>query len=185
MIEKQAIYYELLVLRCSRGQKNALEELVRSWELPLFYYIRRIIEDEQEAWAVLQETWVKVLQGIRRLREPRKLPAWLYSVARKTAFSHLRAKCSEKAMIESAEGTSNIEGFNTNYTFDNAERVHYGLSRISLHHREVLTLFFLQDLSVEELAEVLNIPVGTVKSRLYYAKQALKDVLETEAGLNE
>lgn len=48
-------------MRCCRGQKNALEELVRSWELPLFYYIRRLIEDEQEAWAVLQETWVGYL----------------------------------------------------------------------------------------------------------------------------
>lgn len=133
---------------------------------------------------VLQESWIKVLQGIRRLREPRKLPAWLYSIARKTALSHLRAKCSEKTMIESAEGTSNNEGCNSNCTFDNAEQVHYGLGRISLHHREVLTLFFLQDLSVEELAEVLNIPVGTVKSRLYYARQALKDVLEMEAGSN-
>lgn len=48
-------------MRCCRGQKNALEELVRSWELPLFYYVRRLIENEQEAWAVLQETWVGYL----------------------------------------------------------------------------------------------------------------------------
>jgi len=76
LTEKQAIYYELLVLQCRRDQKDALEELVGSWERRLFYYIRRLVEDEQDAWQVLQETWVRVLQGIRKLREPRKLPAW-------------------------------------------------------------------------------------------------------------
>ena len=82
MADKQAIYYELLVLRCCRGQKEALEELVTSWERRLFYYIHRLVDDEQDAWIILQETWVKVLQNIKKLREPRKLPVWLYSIAR-------------------------------------------------------------------------------------------------------
>ena len=64
MTEKQAIYYELLVLRCQRGQRDALEELVRNWEKRLFYYVRRLVGDEQTAWQVLQETWVKVLVGV-------------------------------------------------------------------------------------------------------------------------
>ena len=58
MTEKQAIYYKLLVLRCRRGHKDALEELVTSWEKPLFYYIHRLIEDEQDAWGILQETLI-------------------------------------------------------------------------------------------------------------------------------
>jgi RNA polymerase sigma-70 factor (ECF subfamily) len=185
LTEKQAIYYELLVLRCQQGQKDALEELVRSWEQRLFYYVRRLVEDEQDAWQILQETWVKVLQGIKKLREPRKLPVWLYSIARKTALSHLRTRYSEQAMLESSEEISNIEDCNSNFTFDNAEQVHYGLGQISLHHRDVLTLFFLRYLSVEEIAQVLHVPVGTIKSRLHYAKRALKDVLEKEAGSYE
>jgi len=80
LTEKQAIYCELLVLRCRLGRKDALEELVRTWEKPLFYYIHRLIDDEQEAWQILQETWVKALRGIKRLREPRKLPGWLYRI---------------------------------------------------------------------------------------------------------
>jgi len=89
--EKEGIYCELLVLRCREGQSAALEELVRTWERPLFYYIRRLIDNEDEAWQVLQQTWVSVLQGLDRLREPHKLPAWLYGIARMTALTHLRA----------------------------------------------------------------------------------------------
>jgi RNA polymerase sigma-70 factor (ECF subfamily) len=179
--DKKAIYYELLILRCSRGQKDALEELVSNWEKRLFYYIHRLIEDEQEAWSILQEVWVKVFQSIKKIREPRKLPVWLYSIARKTVISHLRKKYSEKELLKKEEANSNIENYDSQYTFDNAEQVHFGLGKISLPHRDILTLFFLQDLSLEEIAETLQIPKGTVKSRLYYAKKALKDVLEKEA----
>ena len=70
-------------------------------------------------------------------------------------------------------------------SLDDAEQVHYGLRRISLPHREILTLFFLQDLSVEEIADVVGIPFGTVKSRLYYAKRALRTVLEKEEQRHE
>ena len=185
MTEKQAIYCELLVLRCRRGQKDALEELVSSWEKKLFYYIRRLVEDEQDSWQILQETWVKVLQGITRLREPRKLPAWLYSIARMTALSHLRSRYSEQALLNSHEDVSSTGNCESDLTFDDAEQVHYGLGKLSLQHRDVLTLFFLRDLTVQEIAQVLDVPDGTVKSRLYYARRALRTVLEKEAGHHE
>jgi len=181
LTEKQAIYYELLVLRCSQGQKDAIEELVANWEQRLFYYIHKLIEDEQDAWAILQEVWIKVIQNIKKVREPRKLPVWLYTIARQTVISHLRKKYSRKMLYQEKENDSDIEDCNSQYAFDNAEQVHYGLSRISLQHRDILTLFFLQDLSLEEIAETLQVPEGTVKSRIYYAKKALKNVLEKEA----
>ena len=181
MPDKKAIYYELLILRCKRGQKEALEELVQNWEKRLFYYIHRLIEDELEAWSILQEVWVKVFQNIKKVREPIKLPVWLYSITRKTVISHLRKKYLEKELLIKDGHKLNVEEGESQYSFDNAEQVHYGLDKISLPHRDILTLFFLQDLSLEEIAEILQIPKGTVKSRLYYAKQALKDVLEKEA----
>ena len=65
--------------------------------------------------------------------------------------------------------------------FENADQVHYGLSQISLPHREVLTLYFLEDFLVEDIAQILDIPAGTVKSRLHHAKRALKDVIQKES----
>ncbi|MHC4624080.1 MAG: RNA polymerase sigma factor, partial [Planctomycetota bacterium] len=151
----------------------------------LFYYIRRLIDDEQTTWQVLQETWVKVLRGMRRLREPKKLPAWLYSIARKTAISHLRAEYKKQALFEADGNAANIEQDNCELSLGDVEQVHYGLGRISLPHREILTLFFLQDLSLEEIAGVLSIPRGTVKSRLHYARRALRAVLEKEDQRHE
>jgi len=179
--EKEAIYYQLLVLRCRRGDKAALEELIQNWERRLFYYVRRLVDDEEDAWDILQEIWLKVIRGIRRLREPRSLPTWLYSIARNTAMSHLRVEYANRPLHAEKDNLSSIETSAEEFRFEDAEQVHYGLSKLTLPHREVLTLYFLQDLSVEEIAEVLGVPAGTVKSRLYYARRALRDVLEREA----
>jgi RNA polymerase sigma-70 factor, ECF subfamily len=183
--DKKAIYYELLVLRCRQGRQDALEELIRTWERPLLYYVRRLLDSEEDARQVLQETWLKVLQGMRKLRRPESLPAWLYGIARNTAVSHLRAKRQERSLFDADDGAQDSASDDAHLSLDDAERIHYGLGRISLVHREVLTLFFLQDLSLDEIASVLEIPVGTVKSRLHHAKHALKAVLEEEESSHE
>src|SRR5215470_8628849 len=78
-------------MRCRRGDRMALEELIRTWERPLLYFIRRLVHDEADAWDVLQKTWMKVLSGISSLDEPGSLAPWLFRVARNTAFRHDRS----------------------------------------------------------------------------------------------
>ena len=72
-MDKEAIYNQLLVVRCQAGQEQAWEELVRRWEKPLLYYIRRMIDDEHQAWQILQETWLYVVRGIATLKYPEYL----------------------------------------------------------------------------------------------------------------
>jgi RNA polymerase sigma-70 factor (ECF subfamily) len=162
-----------------------LEELVRTWEKPLYYYLRRLVDGEQDAWQVLQETLVKVLCGLPRLRQPERLAVWLYSIAHKAAMSHLRGRYSEQAVFRRDGDVPDMDDGSPDPSFDDAERIHYALSRVSPARREALTLFFLRDLSLDEIASVLAIPVGTVKSRLHHAKRALKAVLEEEESSHE
>jgi RNA polymerase sigma-70 factor (ECF subfamily) len=177
--EREQIRNEILVYRCRQGEAGALAALVEAWERPLFYFIRRLVTEEQDAWDVLQETWLHVFRGIRSLRDPRALPAWLYRIARNRAMSLLRDRYQEQLLrAEQAQECADRE--EAEFTFEDAAAVHHGLSRLSLPHREALTLFFLDDLTLEEIAAVLQVPIGTVKSRLHYAKQALRQVLEEE-----
>ena len=182
---KKVIYYELLVLRCQREDKEVLEELIHLFEKQMFYYINRLVGNETDAWNILQETWIKVIRSIKRIRNPKSLPAWIYSIARTTSMSHLRSKYSKAALIDCSTDITAIEDNAENLSFVNAEQVHYGLNKISLAHREVLTLFFLQDLTLEQIADVLSLSIGTVKSRLHYAKHALETVLAKEGNINE
>ena len=178
--EKEKIYYELLVLRCRRNDKDAWKELIGNWEKPIFYYVKRLVDDENDAWDILQQIWLKVIQGINKLKEPDSLPAWLYRIARWTTMSYWRKRYSKRDLIEEINDISSYEGENEEIHFDNAGKVHYGLSRLSLAHREVLTLYFLEDFSLSDIADILEISPGTVKSRLYHAKRALHDILEKE-----
>lgn len=88
--DRQAILLELLVLRCQRGDKQALDELIRQWQERLLYFVRRLVATEEDAWDVLQQTWLILVRRIRSLDDPHRLPAWLYQIARRTAMSHWR-----------------------------------------------------------------------------------------------
>lgn len=168
---REAVAQELLAVRCRRGDHAALDELVRTYEARLLYFIRRLGADEADSWDVLQKTWVRVLGGIGRLDDPCSLVPWLYRVARNAARSHARDRDPPHEPLLDVPGVEIPR-------FDDAETVHRGLLRLSRPHREVLTLFFLEDLSVEQAAAVLEVPPGTVKSRLHYAKLALRKVLD-------
>src|SRR5258708_34936721 len=87
---KQTIYWELLVVRCQRGDSGAFRELVSQWERPLVYYIRRLLGARGVEWDVLQEVWLRVFRGLAALREPRTLAAGLYLITRLATMRHLR-----------------------------------------------------------------------------------------------
>jgi RNA polymerase sigma-70 factor (ECF subfamily) len=181
---RQTIELEILVLRCQRGEREAFEELVRAWERRLFFYVRRLVADEGDAWQILQEVWVQVLRSIRSLRDPRRLPVWLYAVTRNTILSHHREGYARERVLDTVEPLESSEEDGL-APLEDAELVHYGLSRIPEVDREVLTLFFLRDLSIDEVAEVLRIPPGTVKSRLFKAKKTLREALKGEGSGND
>jgi RNA polymerase sigma-70 factor (ECF subfamily) len=176
------IYDELLVMRCRRRELAAWDELVRRWNDRLLYYLRRLIEHEQDALNALQEVWLKAFRGIGTLRQGDRFAPWLYAIARRSAMNHYRssyARREEAAGERIAEEAD--EDFDERLGFENAELVHFGLGRLGLSEREVLTLYFLEDLTTSEIAGLLEIPVGTVKSRLSKARSDLRRVLEREA----
>jgi RNA polymerase sigma-70 factor (ECF subfamily) len=176
--DRQILECELLVLRCQQGDASAFELIVRMWERSLFYYLRRLASSEEDAWDLLQETWLKTFRSIGSLRDPRSLPSFLYTTARNAAVSRLRnGKLGRELTCPLNAETLEVSD-NDESAFDNADHVHHALDRLPLQHREILTLYFLEDLSHEEIARLLGIPLGTVKSRLHYAKSSIQKILQ-------
>jgi RNA polymerase sigma-70 factor (ECF subfamily) len=174
--DRQILRCELLVIQYQRGDRSAFESIIQMWERPLFCYLRRLAPSEADTWDLLQETWLKVSRSLGKLRDARTLPAFLYKTARNTAISRLRNRAFEEY------GASPSDEYFENSVdeiakFDDAEQIHHALDQLPLPQREALTLYFLQDLSLEEVATVLGVPVGTVKSRLHYAKIAIRKIL--------
>lgn len=178
MSEADLILCEILVLRCQRRDSSAAEELVAFFEKPLLYYLRRLLRSEDDAWDALQETWISVFRALPGLRNSRTLPAFLYRTARNHAIARIRHREADFRLytgyVDASERGTEVE---PTFTDKDAAAVHSGLDKLCLPHSEVLTLFFLKDLKINEIASVLGIPPGTVKSRLHHAKKALKVIL--------
>ena len=181
---KETVCQQLLLVRCRRGDREAMEELVAVWEKRLFYYVRRIVDQEADAWDVMQKTWVKVFRRVKSLKDPQSFPCWLYTLTRNTALSHIRQLPGARLASDTLDQYEDLPAEDDSATvFEDVQAVHDALGRISSDHCEVLTLFFLEDLSVEEIGRVIGVPQGTVKSRLHYAKRALRKLMEKEGKL--
>ena len=152
--------FEALLLRCRAGDAEALEELIRSWELKLFYYLRRVVPNEENAWDILQETWVRIIRGIGSVRDSEKLVPWMYRVARNTALSHRKSLLARQQWVDQQASVEELADFEVRDPEWTAEDVHQALETLSVHHREVLTLYFLQDLSILEMVHVLEAAGG-------------------------
>lgn len=173
--DKQLLESALLTVRWQRGDREAFAGIVELWERSLFFYLRRFAPTEADAWELLQETWLKLLKSLHTLRDPHTLPAFLYTTARNTAISRLRLReLKNEAMPDQVFDERAADEC---LALENAEAVHHALDQLPLAQREALTLFFLHDLSLDEMADVLSVPVGTVKSRLHYGKAALRKIL--------
>jgi RNA polymerase sigma factor (sigma-70 family) len=183
---KQGAHSALLVFRYQAGDREALDGIVRIWERPLFYYIRRLVRSEEDSWDVLQNVWLQVIRKISRLRDPAAFAPWLYRIAHNSAVSHLRKNSSFDDSLEYEEEMQ-TPGQNTDLSFSasDAQEVHWALDQIKPPHREVVTLKFLEGFSMKEIAEIVGVTLGTVKSRLHYAKNALRDILEKEGRRHE
>ncbi|MHB0961063.1 MAG: RNA polymerase sigma factor [Pirellulaceae bacterium] len=177
MSDADQILCEMLVLRCQRRDPGAAGELVAFFEKPLLYYLRRLVRSEDDAWDLLQDTWISAFRALPRLRDARALPAFLYRTARNHALARMRHREADSRLYAAVDASQSSTEPEPTFAFEEAAAVHAGLDKLSLTHREVLTLFFLQDLSIAEIATVLGIPPGTVKSRLHHAKKSLRAVL--------
>lgn len=172
---------ELLAVRCQLGERDAFEELIGRWNEPLWRYLRRLASTDDTATEMLQDVWLRVIRGISRLRDGSKLRSWLFGIARRVAMDRLRAQYAAPPStdidlhdVPSASDTDGLE--------DDLAAMHVELARLPVVEREVLTLFYLKELSLTDVAEVLGVPVGTVKSRLFRARRMLRNELTSNTG---
>ena len=174
---------ERLALRCRLGEPAAFAELVETMERPLLYFARSIVHNDETALDVLQAVWLTAFRELRRLDEPAALRSWLYRVTRGHAVDHVRRDVvrasAERALADQAD---EVVSHDEEPTFDpdDAAVLHRALATLDVRHREVLVLHFLEDLPVDQVAAVVGCPPGTVKSRIFHAKRALKEALRRD-----
>lgn len=169
------LYEQVLLLRCQTGDGAAFAELVERYQHRLGGYLRRLIGDDAAADA-LQDVWLSIWRGLPRLREAAAFPAWAFRIARDRAFRELRCRGLSTVPADESIPTTDAGEF----TAEDAEDVRSHVDSLPLVQKDVLLLRFVEGLSYEEIAGVVGVPAGTVRSRLHHAKRALKAILEME-----
>ena len=170
---------ELLVVRCQLGEPEAFDTLIGRWHRPLWTYIRRMTGRDEDAQDILQDVWLRVIRGIPRLRDGTRLRGWLFGITRRVLMDRLRRQYAAPAyeVLDDDHGQVLFDPIDREPDFVALEAA---LEGMPFGEREVLTLFYLRDLSLNDMAETLGIPVGTVKSRLFRARQTLRTTIERQ-----
>jgi RNA polymerase sigma-70 factor (ECF subfamily) len=162
----------LLVVQAQLGDRRSLAELVGHWHEPVWRYVRRMLDSPGVADDVSQDVWAAALKALPGLRQPERFAPWLFTIARRSVMDRIK----HRYRPEYAPEPDHTVGDHAAGVLDRAQVVE-GLAGLPIREREVLILFYLQDLSLEECSQVLEVPVGTVKSRLSRARQLLRQRL--------
>jgi RNA polymerase sigma-70 factor (ECF subfamily) len=176
-LEKR-LYEQVLVLRCQTGDETAFAQLVDRFGPRLRYYLQKTFGRRDGVEDVLQEVWFTVFRKVGDLADPGAFTTWLYRIAQRRANDVLRKRRLPSRSVEEAEQVSDPGALEPDFSAEDGQRLHRALDELTLEHREDLVLRFLEDMTYEDIAAVTDCQVGTVKSRLWYAKRALRRVLE-------
>ncbi len=175
---REGLFDELLVTLIWAGDRAAAERLAIRWQPRLLRTARRLIGHEEEALAAVQDSWLSILRGLPRLDDPARFRPWAFSILRRRCVDSIRGLQSRRArdggdadMLEMPAPGDEPE-----------ERIAILQAFAALPHEQRLAahLFYIEGLTLAEIAAASDIPAGTVKSRLFHARKRLKQVLETE-----
>lgn len=172
---------EWIAVRCQLGERAAFDELIQRWHGPIWKYLRRLAGEDDAAREIAQEVWIRVLRNISRLHDGSKLRAWLFGIAHRTWIDRLRQQYAAPVSID--VDLCELPDTEPDALELELSTMEQELARLPGIEREILTLFYLQELSLNEVAEALDIPTGTVKSRLHRARLLLRRELITRGAL--
>ena len=167
----------LLVLRAQRRDESAFEQLISRYADRLTYYVRRLLNTAEGVDDVLQEVWLAVFRQLPRLRSARAFSPWLYRIARNLAFRRIRDRDEFVSVTDEIEPVA-ADSPEPEFGAEDAGLIHECLAKLSPHHREALTLRYVSEMTYEQIAETIDCKLGTVRSRLFHAKHALRRAME-------
>ena len=179
------------VERLRRGDLDALSALIERYQDRLYRYLVRLVREPATAEDLFQQTWIRVAERVRTYDPERSFENWLFTVARNIALDHLRRYRPESLDEPLPSGDSRSDmlpseapgAMEAVLAGERAELLAAAMEALPLIFREVLGLRFEQDLKLEEIAEVLGIPLSTVKSRLRRGLEDLRIVLSRKLGM--
>ncbi|HEV7842737.1 MAG TPA: RNA polymerase sigma factor [Pyrinomonadaceae bacterium] len=173
------------VLRAQAGDREALEELLKAVQEPLYRYVYRLVNDRTLAEDILQEVFILIYRKLGWLQEPTLFRFWAYRIASREAFKRLKRErrwgaqeVRDEALLAMIPAQAPEEALEPELV----ERLPALIARVSPASRAVLILHYLDELPLSEVADVLGIALGTAKSRLAYGLDSLRRAINEQGN---
>lgn len=176
-----------LLVRALSGKEESFEELVRRYQRPITNYIYRMVGNYDSALDVTQEVFIKVYNSMASYRSDYKFSTWLYKISHNASIDHLRRNSHHEQSLE-------VEGENGSYQLEFhsqrlspeqerersewREEIEAVVAGLPAGYRELILFRHERDMSYDEIAEITNLPLGTVKNRLFRAREMMREMLE-------
>lgn len=174
-----------LIADCLSGRRDAFGELVSRYQTRLYSSALRLVNNADDAADVVQDAFLNAFQSLHTFKGDAEFFTWLYRIAFNTAIS-LKRKKRPSISLESYTGETGLDPDDpSEYVVPSAamertedeRQLHDAIARLSPEHRDVLVLKEIEGMKYEEIAEVLSVPIGTIRSRLHRARLELRDLL--------
>jgi RNA polymerase sigma factor (sigma-70 family) len=170
---------ELLVLSAQQNNSVAMEQLVKHFHPMLLRFAIRLTQNSANAQDVVQDVWIKTAKNIRQLRDPRAFKSWIFRAVRWQVADFFRSNKVVQELI-SHETPVKLDEQALNH-----QMLSKAINQLNPDDAQVIHLFYLAEMTLQEIANVMEIPVGTVKSKLYRSRAALKAVFESNTLENQ
>ncbi len=180
MARKDHVVDEWLVLAAQDGDAKALDRLVRRWHGRLWRHARNMTGRDDAAADVSQDAWVGIIKQLRGLEDPAAFPAWAYRIVTRRAADWVRRQVRQRARAGplTVDVPAPPDPNDDPESREQAAVVLAAMQKLPTPQRAVLSMHYLDDLSTAEIAVALNIPRGTVKSRMHQARRDLRELLK-------
>jgi RNA polymerase sigma-70 factor (ECF subfamily) len=174
-----------LIAKAIGGREDGFEELVRRYQRPITNYVFRMLNDYDSSLDVTQEVFIKVYNSLEKYSSEYKFSTWLYRIAHNAAIDHIRRRSNNEQSLETenSDGAYQLQIESPQPTPEqDRERSEWRTEIESVVkclpsvYRELILLRHAQDLSYDEIAEVTNLPLGTVKNRLFRAREMMREI---------
>lgn len=170
-------YSEWLVIRCQQGEMTAFNDLLEHWHRRFYLYALRRLGDRDAALDATQDCLLSISRGLQNLADPAAFPKWSYQILERRCVDNLRRTLRDREVLQADDGITD-SGIEEQDALNSRLTVQELLATLDPRLETVLRLFYLEELGIEEIAEICALPPGTVKSRLYYARKLLAGALQ-------
>jgi RNA polymerase sigma-70 factor (ECF subfamily) len=169
------VNHDELLRKVVQKDTKAFEKLYEVTSKSIFFYLYRLLQNKESAEDIHVEVYAMVWKNADRFKGKSKVKTWMFGIARNLALNELRKKHNETQSID--RPLKDERSYKIYNGFDRQQYIQKALMKISTKHREILDFVFFHDASYSDIAQLLDIPENTVKTRVYYAKAALKEKL--------